>query len=146
MITVLKKDGSPRRTVDLQNLNAATRRETHYTPSPFNFVSTVPPGKKKTVLDAWNGYLSVPLSGEACDATTFITEWRRYRYLRAPQASLHPTMATQWRFHFGTVNYIRLCVDDRIVFKPDKFHFAKDNVGFDGFSISSTRYKPAQKL
>ena len=52
MITVpKKKDGSPRRTVYLQNLKVVTRRETHHTPSPFNLVSTVPLGKK-TVLDA----------------------------------------------------------------------------------------------
>ena len=74
MVTVSKKDGKPRRTVDLQNLNASTRRETHHTPTPFHLVSMVPRDKKKTVLDAWNGYHSVPLSPEARDATTFITE------------------------------------------------------------------------
>ena len=31
-----KKDGSPRRMVDLQKLNAATQRETHHMLSPFN--------------------------------------------------------------------------------------------------------------
>jgi len=54
MVTVPKKNGSPRRTVDLQNLNAATRRETHHTQSPFHIVNVVPRGKTKTVLDAWN--------------------------------------------------------------------------------------------
>ena len=78
-----KKDGSPRRTVDLQNLNKVTLRETHHTPSPFNIVSVVLQKKNKTVLDAWNGYHSLPLSPSARDATTFITEWGRYRYLRA---------------------------------------------------------------
>ena len=54
MVVVAKKDGSPRRTVDLQNLNKATKRATHHTPTPFNVVSVVPCNKKKTVIDAWN--------------------------------------------------------------------------------------------
>ena len=33
MEVALKKDSSPRHTVDLQKLNAATLRETHHTPS-----------------------------------------------------------------------------------------------------------------
>lgn len=61
MITVAKEDKNTRRTADLQNLNAATRQETHHTPSPFSFVSTVPPRMKKAVLDAWNGYHNVLL-------------------------------------------------------------------------------------
>ena len=85
MVVVPKKDGTPRRTIDLQNLNKATLRETHHTPTPFHTVSVIPKGKVKTILDAWNGYHSVPLSAAARDATTFISEWGRYRYLRAPQ-------------------------------------------------------------
>ena len=62
MVVAPKKNGSPRRIVDLQKLNAATRRETHRTPSPFNQASVVPSRTKKTVLDAWNEYHSLPLS------------------------------------------------------------------------------------
>ena len=70
MVVTAKKDGTPRRTVDLQKVNAASMRETHHTPSPFNKVNTIPPNTRKTVLDAWNGYHSLPLSPEARDATT----------------------------------------------------------------------------
>ena len=59
---VEKKNGKPRRTVDYNMLNKATLRETHHTPSPFNLASSVPPNTKKTCLDAWNGYHSLPLS------------------------------------------------------------------------------------
>ena len=45
-----------------------------------------------------------------------------------------------------TVQYIRLCADNEIVFNPDEFHFVKDNVEFVGFDISSRKYKPTQKL
>ena len=61
MVVAAKKDGSPRRTVDLQELNKATLRETHHTPSPFNLVSTIPARTRKMVLHAWNGYHSLPL-------------------------------------------------------------------------------------
>ena len=89
MVVTPKKESSGekvkvRRTVDLKNLNAATLRETHHTPSPFNQVNRIPPHKKNSLLDAWDGYHSVPLAEDARDATTFITEWGRYRYLEGP--------------------------------------------------------------
>ena len=62
MVPQGKKNGGVRRTVDLQKLKEATLRETHHTPTPFDIVSTVPPDKYKTVLDAWNGYHSLPLT------------------------------------------------------------------------------------
>lgn len=173
MITVPKKDGTPRRTIDLQNLNAATRRETHHTPSPFNAVSVVPINQKKTVLDAWNGYHSVPLSPNAKDATTFITEYGRYRYCRAPQGFHASNDGYTKRFDditsdfprvarivddsllwdndistsfWHTMQYIKLCADNGIVFNPDKLHFAKDTVEFAGFDVTTTGYKPSHKL
>jgi len=56
MVVCAKKDGSPRRTVDLQPLNAHALCETHHTQSPFHQARSAPKGKKKTVCDAWNGY------------------------------------------------------------------------------------------
>ena len=55
MVVVPKPNGKPRQTVDLQKLNEATIRKVHHTPSPINLASTIPVGKVKTVLDAWNG-------------------------------------------------------------------------------------------
>jgi hypothetical protein len=85
MVICRKKSGKPRRTVDLQALNAHCSRETHHTQSPFHQARSVPMGKKKTVFDAWNGYHSVPI--RECDRhlTTFITPWGRYRYCTTPQ-------------------------------------------------------------
>ena len=62
MVVTAKSDGSPRRVVDLQKVNAASSRETHPTQSPWNLVSMVPPRTKKTILDAWNGFHSIPLA------------------------------------------------------------------------------------
>ena len=173
MVVVPKKDGSPRRTVDLQNLNKVTLRETHHTPSPFNIVSVVPPKKKKTVLDTWNRYHSVPLSPSACDTTTFITEWGRYRYLRTPQGFHASSDGYTKRFDdstsgfprftqcvddsllwdddtatsfWHTFSYIHLCAVNGIVFNPDKFKFAEDSIEFAGSDITPTGYKPLQSL
>ena len=84
MVVTAKKNGDPGRTVDLQSLNRHATRETHYTSSPFHQALRVPHGRKKTVIDAWNGYHSVPLYEEDRHLTTFITPWGRYCYLVAP--------------------------------------------------------------
>ena len=173
MVVVAKKDGSPRRTVDLQALNKATLRETHHTPTPFNIVSTIPNRMKKTILDAWNGYHSVPLSSESREATTFITEWGRYRYKRAPQgfhgsndgytkrfdditvdfprtvrciddSLLYDTDISTSFWH--TISYIELCAGNGIVFNPDKFEFARDTIEFAGFDITPTGFKPPHRI
>ena len=173
MIIATKKDGSPRRTVDLQKVNQATLRETHHTPAPFNQVSIIPPYTKKTALDAWNGYHSLPLAPDARDATTFITEWGRYRYLRAPQG-FHASGdgytrrfdditidfpdktrciddSLLWKLDiensfWQAVDYIRLCALNGVVFNPEKFQFALDIIDFAGFTVTSDGYKPNSKM
>ena len=175
MVVVAKKDGTPRRTVDLQHLNEATFRETHHTPSPFNQASVVPPHTKKTVLDAWNGYHSLALSPTARDATTFITEWGRYRYLSSPQGfhaagdgytrafddrtvdcpmprkakCIDDTVlwdATIEDAFWHTVDYLTICSEGGITFNPRKFQFAQDNVDFAGFNLTNTGIKPLQQM
>ena len=117
MVVTTKKNGEPRRTVDFQRVNQSTLREVHHTPSPFNLVSTVPAQTKKTVLDAWNGYHSLMLNPDHKDATTFITEWGRYRYCRAPMG-LH-TSGDAYIRRFDDINSdcerkVR-CVDDSLL-------------------------------
>ena len=172
-IVVPKKDGTPRRTVDLQYLNAATYRETHHVPSAFNQASTVPPNTKKTVLDAWNGYHSLLLDPVSRDATTFITEWGRYRYLRAPQG-FHAagdaytrrfddiTVDMPWKSKivddsilwddtvndafWHTVDYITQCSQNGIIFNPSKFKFACDIIDFGGFTITPSGIRPSNSI
>ena len=175
MVVTAKKDGSPRRTVDLQRLNNATMRETHHTPSPFNLVSTIPGGTRKTVLDAWNGYHSLPLSDDARDATTFITEWGRYRYCRAPMGFHASGDAYTRRFDDITAgesrvvrciddsliwdqtddiaatfwhafDYIKLCGDHGVVFNREKFVFAEESVEFAGFDVHMEGVRPPQRI
>ena len=85
LVITPKKDGRPRRTVDLAVLTKAGVRETHHTRSPFKVVCSVPRGMLKTTLDCTDGYHGIPLAEEDMHKTTFITEWGRYSYRRAPQ-------------------------------------------------------------
>ena len=106
MVVVPKKNGSPRRTVDLQALNAATYRETHHTPSPFHQASTVPANTLKTTLDAWNGYHSLPLSAAAkkpppsspSGVDTGIAGRLRASMLQGTPTHV-PTMISRWMCH-----------------------------------------------
>lgn len=173
MVVTSKKNGEPRRTVDFQRVNQSTLREVHHTPSPFNLVSTVPAQTKKTVLDAWNGYHSLMLNPDHKDATTFITEWGRYRYCRAPMGLHTSGDAYTRRFDditsdcerkvrciddtllwddsietafWHTFDYIKLCADNGIVFNKEKFEFAKDVVEFAGFEITKDGFRPPARI
>ena len=78
MVVCVKKNGKPRRTLDLQALNVNASRETHHTQLQFHQARSVPPKTLKTVCDAWDGYHSVPLHQDDRHLTTLITPWGRY--------------------------------------------------------------------
>ena len=173
MVVVAKKNGQPRRTVDLQALNKVCSRETHHTPSPFHLAQSVPPGTRKTVLDAWNGYHAVPLDTQSRELTTFITEFGRYRYIRAPQGHLAAGDAYTRRFDeiirdvprkvkcvddsllwdttieeafWHTFHYLTLCANHGITFNPEKFVFAQLSVDFAGLTITDSGIKPTPSM
>jgi len=173
MVVVGKPDLTPRRVVDLQQLKKATLRETHYTNTPFEIVSQTPNNTVKTVLDAWNGYHSLMLADASKDATTFITEWGRYRYKRAPMGHHSSGDAYTRRFDditadfervkrcvddsllwdrdieaafWHTYDYIKLCADNGIIFNPEKFVFAEEVCEFAGFEITMDGYRPNKKI
>jgi len=161
MVFAPKKDGSPRRTIDLQQVNKAALWETHHMPTPFHHANTVPAGTKKTTLDAWNGYHSLPLTQEA---TTFIREWGCYRYCRAPMGFHASGDAYTRRFDDFTKGiprktrcvddsllwawhaYIKLCVDNGVVFNPSKFVFGEDEVDFAGYNITRNGIRPTANI
>ena len=63
IVITAKKNGKPQRTIDCQH--SQCKWETHYTRSPFQLSLQVPPKQKKTLLDAVNGYHSVPPDKES---------------------------------------------------------------------------------
>ncbi|MEE4247997.1 MAG: reverse transcriptase family protein, partial [Kangiellaceae bacterium] len=170
MVVCAKKNGEPRRTVDLQALNRHATRETHHTQSPFHQSRSVPSGQKKTIFDAWNGYHSIPLREEDRHLTTFITPWGRYRYKVAPQGYIASGDAYTRRydeivsgiqkktkciliwsdnieeaFH-QTAQWLDICARNGITLNPTKFTFAADTVEFAGFEISLETVRPSQQF
>lgn len=173
MVICAKKNGQPRRTVDLQALNAHATRETHHTQSPFHQARAVPPNKKKTVFDCWNGYHSVPLHPDDRHLTTFITPWGRYRYKTAPQGYIASGDGYSRRFDeivsevpnktkciddtllwsddlessfFQAVDWLDLCGRNGITLNPEKFQFGQDTVSFAGFEITRDSVRPCKKF
>ena len=173
MVTVPKHNGEPRRTVDMQSLNKASVRQTHYTKSPFMLASSVPADKIKSVLDVWNSFHSVPLVEEDRDKTTFITPWGRYRYRVAPQGYLASMDGYTHRFSLITEgiknkativddtliysdnleeNFVDVCqllsVGHKagLVFNPDKFQFGQGTVEFAGLDVTLDGVKPCGKF
>ena len=173
MVVAAKKSGDPRRTVDMQQLNKATLRETHPSPTPFSIVSVTPTNTYKTVLDAWNGYHALSLAEDSKDATTFVTEWGRYRYCRAPQGFHASGDAYTRRFDditadvervarciddsllwdygiedsfWHTYDYLKHCSDNGIVFNVKKFVFAEEICEFAGFELTPDGYRPPKRM
>ena len=172
MVITRKHDGSPRRTVDLSPLNKVCKRETFSAEAPFQLARRVPGRTWKTVMDAWNGYHSVPLREEDRHLTSFITPFGRYRYTRAPQGYLSSGDGYNRRFDAILSEFERKerCVDDTIfhdfdleahwwraidflitcgqagiVLNPTKFQFAKREVDFAGFRITEDKICPLPK-
>ena len=173
LLTTPKENGEPRLVVDLQPLNAVSQRETHHTPSPWNLVSAIPKNVKKTILDAKDGYHSIPLAPESRPLTAFICEWGRYWFLRAPQgwtgsgdaytkrvdeitADVEDHVrciddACLWKVtvqenFWHTVKYIDLCGRNGVIFNPSKFVFAVDEADFAGFTVTLDSIKPTLKM
>ena len=172
MIVCPKKDMTPRRTVDLKCLNKAAARQTHATESPFHQAVSVPKHTFKTVLDAWEGYHSVPLAEEDRHFTCFITPFGRYRYKTCPQGFLasgdgytsrydkivagfsnftkcvDDTLlwdnTVEEAFH-RTCAYLNLCSENGIIFNKKKFVFSQKQVNFLGFEITEDSVRPAAK-
>ena len=116
MVVTRKHDGSPRRTVDLSPLNKYCKRETFPSEAPFHLARRVPRNTWKTVTDAWNGYHSVPLRESDRHLTTFITQFGRWRYTRAPQGFVSSGDGYNRRFAAIISDFQRKerCVDDTI--------------------------------
>lgn len=173
MITVPKKDGSPRRTIDFQPINKHCQRETHHTPNPYDVVSNIPQKSYKTALDAYNGYHQVPLVDESINLTTFITEYGRYQYLRSPQGHISSGDAYTRRYDdiiadvprkkkvvddvllyddnietafYHVFDYLVLCYKNGITINPKKFKFAKQEIDFVGYHIGWISYRPSDEM
>ena len=172
MVITRKHNGDPRRTIDLQSLNKACKRQTHHTAPPLQQAMMVPHHSKKSCLDAWNGFHSVRIKEEDRHLTTFITPWGRYRYRTSPQGHLASGDSYTHRYDMITAGvqdcrrviddsllhdkdkrsafihvpeYITLCGQNGIIFNPDKFLFCQDVVDWAGIRITPTTVEPLEE-
>ena len=172
MVVTSKKDGNPRKTVNLQYLNAQCLCKTHHTQSPLQAASSIPPNTWKTILDAVDGYHAITLHKESQPLTTFITEWGQHMYLHLPQGYLASGDAYTRQFDelmkdvcqkikiddtllynhsideafYHMWNFLQLCVDNDIVINASKFKFCRQTVEFAGSQITPTGIAPSEKL
>ena len=171
MHVVAKKNGEPRRVVDLRPVNAASLRQTHYVEPPYSQARSVPPGTFRFTSDAWNGYHSVPLDPRDRHITTFITPWGRLRYIGGPQGHVVTGDAFNSWYDMVIRNLKRKkkCVDDvcgwantlkqlfldtdeflslagmhGIVQNPDKFVWGRRELEFVGFWLTVDGVRPTE--
>ena len=109
MMIARKGDGNPPYTVDLSPLNKHCIREVHTNKSPFELARCVPANMWRTVMDAWNGFHSVPLRN-----LTTPTPIECYRYRRAPQG--FPSSGDEVLADFKCQ---KRCVDDTLISDHD---------------------------
>ena len=126
--------------------------------------SDVPAGTKKSVLDVWNSFHSVPVVKEDRDKLCFVTQWGTYRCRVAPQGYLASGDGYTHRFaqiiqgienkrtivddtvilsdsveeKFNDVcKILTVCSEAGLIFNSDKFQFGLDKVDFAGLEITS---------
>lgn len=172
MVVSRKHDGSPRRTVDASRMNQYCRRDAYATDTPFHVVRRVPAGTWKSVVDAWNGYHSIPLRESDRHLTTFITPFGLFRYKRALQGfkgsgdsynrRLDSTLlaferkervvddllhhdADLEQHWWRTIDLLIKLGSSGTVLNPKKFQFAKKQVEFAGFLVSENTIEPLPK-
>ena len=173
MHVVAKKNGDPRRVVDLRPVNAAAERQTHYVEPPFEQARGIPPDTWRFSSDAWNGYHSVPLDVRDRHVTTFITPWGRLRYKGGPQGQVVTGDAFNawYDYVIRDLNNKKKCVDDvagwaatlhdlfkdtceflevtgrhGIVQNPEKFVWGVQELEFLGFWLGKDGVKPTEEM
>lgn len=153
MVTVKKKDGSPRITVDYQQLNKVCSRETHPTDYPLDLVSSIPVHSYKTIADAYQGYHQVILDKESRKLTTFITEFGRYHCCRPPQGLNSSGDAYTSRYSEVLSDILRLhrIVDDTLLHDvsiKESFYHTLDflnTCGSNGVTLNPKKFKFCRK-
>ena len=166
-----KKDSNEVRIcVDLTKLNMYVKRGAHPVLTPHEAVASVSKGSRFfTTLDAKAGYWQIPIHEKDQELTTFITPWGRYKFLRAPMGlsisgdeynrrgdeALHGVTNTvkivddiltydeDYQEHLTNVwKVLSKCKEHGITLNPDKFHFAKDEVDYCGYHLSTEGFTP----
>ena len=116
---VPKPNGKIRSTVDLSKLNEYVKRPTHPFPAPKDVIATIPPNAKVfSVFDALHGYWQIELDEKSRPLTTFITEFGRYQYKRAPMGlcSSGDEFCARTDKALSGIEGVKKLVDDILIF------------------------------
>ena len=119
---VTKPGGGCRLVTDLKGLNDYVERPTHPFPVAKDIINTIPSGSKRfAVFDALKGYWQIPLDEKSRRYTTFLTEFGRYQYLRAPMGlcSSGDEFCRRTDEALGNITGVKKLVDDILIFAPD---------------------------
>ena len=120
---VMKPNGGVRSVVDLQGLNNYVQRPIHPFPTARDIVSNIPPGTKWfAVFDCKFGYWQIELDIESRSKTTFLTEFGRYRYRRAPMGlnSSGDEFCHRTDLALAHIPNVKKLVDDVLIFGPSE--------------------------
>ena len=173
MVVAVKKNGKPRRTVDLKALNRACPRQTHSVEPPFLQASAVPEKTWRTCLDAKDGYHSIPIHPDDWKHTQFLTPWGRYEYMTTPQGHLaagdgychrYDEITREFKDYKRCVDdtilwagdiesnfrrtceYLTLCSKHGIIFNEEKFQFCQREVEFVGYQLHENGMTPTPTM
>jgi len=175
MRLVRKSNGKLRLCVDLRPLNKYVERPHHPIVSPRDAISEIPPTAKWfSIFDASSGYFQVPLAEESQNLTCFLTEWGRYKFLRATMGLTSagdefnrrtdealegiPNMTKlvddvciyndDLEEHVRTIHlFLDRCQKVGITLNPDKMKLAQQEVKFAGYLVGKDGIKAdPQKL
>ena len=93
------------------------------------------------LIDAWNGYHSIPLRESDHHLTTFITPFGLFRYKRAIQGYKSSGDGYNRRLDTILSQFERKerVVDDTVIINLDKLQFVRHEVDFAGFHISDNK-------
>ena len=150
-----KPSGKIRSLLDAVVLNDDTDRPVHPFPSPKDIVSTIPPDVEYfAVFDCLHGYWQIELDEKSKPLTTFITEFGRYRYKRAPMglvSSGDEFCARTDKALAGIPGVMKLVDDILIVGKDEKEIVQRIRSVFErcdewGITLAKTKYQFGKKV
>merc|ERR1712218_212609 len=119
---VRKPNGKCRSVVDQSGLNNYVQRPVHPFPAAKDIIATIPNGSNRfAVFDCLKGYWQIELDEKSRRFTTFLTEFGRYEYLRAPMGlcSSGDEFCRRTDEALGNITGVKKLVDDILIFAPD---------------------------
>ena len=117
-----KKNNKIRKLLDVVKLNDNVRRAAHPFPSPKEIVSTIPPEARLfAVFDCLHGYWQIELDEKSRPLTTFLTQFGRFRYRRAPMGlvSSGDEFCRRTDEALSDLPGVKKLVDDILIFGKD---------------------------